>query len=108
MRNGDPAETQDRITFADFDYQAVNDNGGARRSRWIVLALAAAVLIAALVWSVASAQAQTCGDMSTCEEAVILWCEGYGRADGDGDGIPCETVCCTKERVDEIRDEVGC
>lgn len=51
---------------------------------------------------------QTCGDMRSCREAVILWCDGYTRADGDGDGIPCETVCSTLAEVNEIRAEIGC
>jgi hypothetical protein len=38
-------------------------------------------------------QRLTCKSVSTCEEAVELWCGGYSRADGDGDGIPCENVC---------------
>ncbi len=50
----------------------------------------------------------TCKQVSTCEAAVQLWCNGYGRADGDGDGIPCENVCDTKEEVDEIRQQIGC
>ncbi|MBP0615876.1 excalibur calcium-binding domain-containing protein [Jiella mangrovi] len=51
---------------------------------------------------------RTCKSVSTCEEAVRLWCGGYSRADGDKDGIPCETVCSTKQEVDEIRARIGC
>lgn len=54
------------------------------------------------------AQARSCKAVSTCEEAVQLWCSGYSRADGDHDGIPCETVCDTKEQVDEIKAKIGC
>ena len=50
----------------------------------------------------------TCKSVSSCEEAVMLWCNGYGRADGDSDGIPCETVCHSREQVDEIRAAIGC
>ncbi len=55
-----------------------------------------------------TAAARTCKQVSTCEEAVRLWCGGYRRADGDGDGIPCENVCRTKEQVDAIRAQIGC
>lgn len=50
----------------------------------------------------------TCKQVSSCEEAVQIWCNGYGRADGDSDGIPCENVCDTVEQVDEIRRNQGC
>jgi hypothetical protein len=51
---------------------------------------------------------KTCKQVSSCREAVILWCSGYRRADGDSDGIPCENVCPSKELVDQIRREIGC
>jgi hypothetical protein len=54
------------------------------------------------------ARGGTCKTVSTCEEAVQLWCGGYSRADGDGDGIPCETVCRSKSQVDSIKQKVGC
>ncbi|WP_244645071.1 excalibur calcium-binding domain-containing protein [Salinarimonas ramus] len=54
------------------------------------------------------AQRRTCSSARTCEEAVIMWCDGYRRADGDGDGIPCETVCRSRRQVDEIRRAIGC
>lgn len=50
----------------------------------------------------------TCKQMRTCEDAVILWCNGYRRADGDNDGIPCENVCGSKREVDAIRAAIGC
>jgi hypothetical protein len=53
-------------------------------------------------------RARTCKQVNSCEEAVELWCGGYRRADGDGDGIPCENVCHSKEQVDQIRAEIGC
>lgn len=52
--------------------------------------------------------ARTCKDVRSCEEAVILWCNGYKRADADKDGIPCENVCKTKAEVDRIREKIGC
>lgn len=54
------------------------------------------------------AQRRTCKSVSSCREAVKLWCDGYRRADADGDGIPCENVCHTKKQVDAIRKEIGC
>lgn len=50
----------------------------------------------------------TCKQVESCEEAVELWCGGYRRADADGDGIPCENVCHSLERVEEIRKRIGC
>lgn len=50
----------------------------------------------------------TCKQMTTCEDAVILWCNGYSRADGDSDGIPCENVCHSLREVNEIRQAIGC
>ncbi len=54
------------------------------------------------------AAGRTCKSVSSCREAVELWCSGYSRADGDGDGIPCETVCHSKAEVDRIKAEIGC
>lgn len=54
------------------------------------------------------AQARSCKAVRSCEEAVILWCSGYRRADADNDGIPCENVCRSKREVDEIRRRIGC
>ena len=36
----------------------------------------------------------TCGQMRSCEEAChkLLVC-GHRKRDGDGDGIPCESLC---------------
>jgi hypothetical protein len=54
------------------------------------------------------ALAASCKQAQTCEEAVRMWCDGYRRADADKDGIPCETLCRSKEEVDEIRKKIGC
>lgn len=51
---------------------------------------------------------RSCKQVSSCEEAVELWCNGYSRADGDDDGIPCETVCHSRDQVEQIRKEIGC
>lgn len=51
---------------------------------------------------------RTCKQVSSCEEAVEIWCNGYYRADGDNDGIPCENVCSSVEQVDAIRAQIGC
>ncbi|WP_430250754.1 excalibur calcium-binding domain-containing protein [Neorhizobium sp. DAR64860/K0K1] len=66
------------------------------------------VILVAMVLLAGAAQAKTCKDVSSCEEAVILWCEGYSRADADRDGIPCETVCHSLRDVQEIQSQVGC
>lgn len=54
------------------------------------------------------ARGGTCKTVSSCREAVELWCGGYSRADGDHDGIPCENVCHSREQVQEIQAEIGC
>jgi deoxyribonuclease-1 len=37
---------------------------------------------------------KTCGAMSSCEEAIFHLNQcGNGRLDGDGDGVPCESIC---------------
>lgn len=51
---------------------------------------------------------RSCRAVSTCREAVVLWCGGYSRADADDDGIPCENVCRSRAQVDAIKDEIGC
>ncbi len=54
------------------------------------------------------AQRRSCTAVTTCEEAVEMWCGGYQRADADRDGIPCENVCPSKSQVDKIKEEIGC
>lgn len=54
------------------------------------------------------ARGGTCKTVNSCEEAVELWCGGYSRADGDGDGIPCENVCGSRSQVNAIKQKVGC
>jgi hypothetical protein len=54
------------------------------------------------------AQRRSCKAVSTCEEAVEMWCGGYSRADGDDDGIPCENVCRSLSQVEVIKKKVGC
>jgi hypothetical protein len=58
--------------------------------------------------AVLMAQRQSCKAASTCREAVIMWCNGYSRADGDDDGIPCENVCRSRAQVDAIKNEIDC
>jgi hypothetical protein len=50
----------------------------------------------------------SCKSVSSCEEAVALWCGGYKRADADKDGIPCENVCSSVDEVDAIKSAIGC
>lgn len=82
-----------------------------------VLAVIAAFGGADNAWTIAAkaetpnvqyAAARSCKTVSSCEEAVALWCGGYRRADGDNDGIPCENVCATLKQVNEIRAMIGC
>ena len=52
--------------------------------------------------------ATSCKAVKSCREAVILWCNGYSRADADGDGIPCENVCRSLAQVQPFKKEIGC
>ena len=54
------------------------------------------------------AQRQSCKAAGTCREAVVMWCNGYSRADADHDGIPCENVCRSRSQVDAIKYEIDC
>ena len=59
--------------------------------------------------SAVAAEAVRCKDYSNCRQAVINWCSGkHNRADGDGDGIPCENVCRSLSKVNQIRRSIGC
>ena len=63
---------------------------------------------AAASTSTPTTSATSCKSARTCRDAVILWCNGYNRADGDGDGIPCENVCRSLAQVEPIKKEIGC
>ena len=52
--------------------------------------------------------ARTCRAVSTCREAVLLWCGGYRRADADHDGLPYENVCRSLAQVEAIKGDIGC
>ncbi|MFD0987826.1 excalibur calcium-binding domain-containing protein [Methyloligella solikamskensis] len=68
-----------------------------------------ALLCLAMLLAPTSAQAVTCKEFSSCEEAVHAWCTGaHPRADGDNDGIPCENVCPTRAIVMAIQASIGC
>ncbi|GGD35213.1 excalibur calcium-binding domain-containing protein [Aureimonas glaciei] len=65
--------------------------------------------ILALAVSTQSVAAASCKNYSNCREAVVAWCAGsHPRADGDGDGIPCENVCRSRADVVAIMAEIGC
>ena len=67
------------------------------------------VSLVCFVASTTIAHAARCADYSNCRQAVIAWCNGeHPRADGDGDGIPCENVCRSLEQVEKIKKEIGC
>jgi hypothetical protein len=56
-----------------------------------------------------SAQAASCKSYRTCGQAVKAWCAGkHPRADGDGDGIPCENVCKSKKKVAAEKKKISC
>jgi hypothetical protein len=72
-------------------------------------ALAAIILLPALHGEADFILARvTCKQVSSCEEAVALWCNGYRRADADSDGIPCENVCHSLDEVEQIKTRQGC
>jgi hypothetical protein len=53
-------------------------------------------------------RSRTCKQVDSCAEAVDLWCDGYNRADGDNDGIPCENVCSSREEVEALEGDRHC
>jgi hypothetical protein len=61
-----------------------------------------------MVSLVGTAEAKTCKEVASCEEAVAIWCAGYRRADADKDGIPCENVCHSRKDVEDIQSRIGC
>jgi len=86
--------------------------GMGARAIFIHLAVAAIAVMPARADDIFSepiqlAQRQSCRTVSTCREAVIMWCRGYARADGDSDGIPCENVCPNREIVRQILFDLG-
>lgn len=80
--------------------------GSGRVMHWRLRVLLAALI----VFSASSpALAARCTDYRSCEQVARAWCAGqHPRADGDGDGIPCENVCPSKRVVDRIRARIGC
>jgi len=67
-----------------------------------------AILLFAL-FAFSSAQAASCKSYRTCAQAVKAWCSGdHPRADGDGDGIPCENVCKSKKQVQAEKKKIRC
>jgi hypothetical protein len=68
----------------------------------------AAEQLAQTPWQAVAQRGGTCQTVSSCREAVELWCGGYRRADGDGDGIPCENVCRSLSQVEAIKKEIDC
>ncbi|TNB48942.1 excalibur calcium-binding domain-containing protein [Martelella lutilitoris] len=62
----------------------------------------------AVLPTISQAAGWTCSQASSCAEAVRQWCNGYSRADGDSDVIPCENVCRSLAEVRRIRSQIGC
>ncbi len=56
------------------------------------------LLVLGLCWLTPAALAQTCSSFRTCEEAMRSLQAGNTRLDGDGDGIPCESLCKGQRR----------
>ncbi len=74
--------------------------------KWTMIGGSALILAAS---GTGTAYAASCKSYSTCRQAVIAWCAGrHPRADGDGDGIPCENVCHSRAEVVKIMREIGC
>jgi len=45
-----------------------------------------------------------CNEMVDCAEAAFFFAKcGLGRLDGDGDGIPCETLCGGSRALYQLR-----
>jgi micrococcal nuclease len=56
------------------------------------------LLLAAVVLAAAPGQAQTCSQLSSCEEAMRSLRDGNRGLDRDGDGIPCQNTLCKDYR----------
>lgn len=65
-------------------------------------------VVSAIIMMSAAAHAASCKQARNCDEAVEMWCNGYARADGDNDGIPCESVCRSRAQVEAAKKRVGC
>ncbi|HGG61230.1 MAG TPA: excalibur calcium-binding domain-containing protein [Gammaproteobacteria bacterium] len=52
--------------------------------------------------------AKSCKAYRSCAEVVADYPDGrFGRRDGDGDGVPCENVCRSREQVERLLDGGG-
>lgn len=74
----------------------------------IGVGLMAAVGSASKQKEMPTTSATSCKAVKSCREAVILWCNGYSRADADGDGIPCENVCRSLAQIEPLKKKIGC
>jgi hypothetical protein len=74
-------------------------------SRRLALAL---IVAASIMATPTAAQRASCKAVTSCAEAVRMWCDGYAGADRDHDGIPCENVCKSRAQVQSIMAEIGC
>lgn len=55
-----------------------------------------------------SAEKRYCKEMDSCAEAVESWCNGHADRDRDGDGIPCENICRSREQTLAEEELIGC
>jgi hypothetical protein len=65
----------------------------AHNRRWRYEAMRALLLLASFWVLPLGAEAQTCPSFRTCGEAMRSFLNGNTRLDGDGDGVPCESLC---------------
>ena len=56
----------------------------------------------------AFAEKRYCKQMESCAEAVESWCNGHSDRDRDGDGIPCENICRSREQTLAEEALIGC
>ena len=75
----------------------------------VVVFATLALLAEPFAWTQPAEAGPYCKDYSRCSQAVANWCNGsHPKADGDGDGIPCENVCPSLQVVEEEKRRIGC
>jgi len=76
------------------------------RHAFATLILAAALSLGTL--NVVNAEKRYCKEMESCAEAVESWCSGHSDRDRDGDGIPCENICRSRQQTLAEQALIGC
>ncbi|UVC07230.1 excalibur calcium-binding domain-containing protein [Rhizobium sp. TH2] len=74
----------------------------------VIGTVAFSTIIAISAFDGACADKRYCKQMESCAEAVESWCNGHFDRDRDGDGIPCENICLSREQTLAEEVKIGC